>query len=461
MKVSPNTTTTATSCYEPKSVLDLRRSPSTADIAASIIHLDNILNHSDDWESLMKELGLSDDLNLNPDPSSSPVSTSQLPFPDFTHFPLTIAADQINFPYCSSELNFLDDLIQLAECFESKDLQLANVILTKLDQQLPSPAGKPLQRAAFYFKEGLHSLISGTNHQPNPPASSSEVVQAIRAYNHFSNISPIAMFTNFTANQAILEAVNGSMLVHVVDFDIGFGGQWASFMKEISNRSEIMKPMLRITAVVPEEYITESRLIMDNLTQFASDLKIQFEIEFVSTRTFEYLSFNSIKFIEGETTAVLLSPWIIRRIGAGFLNDLRQIAPSVVLHVDSDGMGDGGMISFRRSMIDGLEYYSTLIESLEASSNGGDDCIRKIENFFLRPKIITAVEAAGSRSTPWREAFAEARMRAVVLSQFADIQAECLLGKVQVNGFHVAKRHAELVLCWHSRPLIATSAWRC
>ncbi|XP_047311074.1 scarecrow-like protein 15 [Impatiens glandulifera] len=480
---------TSFNIYEPKSVLDLRRSPSPPDISAfsdllsftlpedyASIQLDNILNQSDDWEPLMRDLGLDDDdLNLNPNPNS------ELHFPEFSHaqtsHPLNFAlSDQVINPnlnlsddihaYWAGELNFLDDLIRAAECLESKEQQLANVILERLNQQLPSPAGKPLQRAAFYFKEGLQSLISGSNRQPIRPASSSEVVQAIRAYKNFSNISPIAMFSNFTANQAILEAVDGSMIVHVIDFDIGFGGQWASFMKEIADRSEMRKsrtPVVRITAVVPEEYVAESRLIMDNLTHFASDLKIRFEIDFVSTRTFDFLSFKSIKFIEGEKIAVFLSPGIIRRIGPGFLNDLRQISPSVVVHVDCDGMADGGEVSLRRSVIDGLEFYSTFIESLDAANviGGGDDCVRKIENFLLRPKIIATVEAAGRRATHWREAFAAARMRAVALSQFADFQAEFLLGKVQVRGFHVAKRQAEMVLCWHDRPLIATSVWRC
>ncbi|KAF3533820.1 hypothetical protein DY000_02036413 [Brassica cretica] len=60
----------------------------------------------------------------------------------------------------------------------------------------------------------------------------------------------------------------------------------------------------------------------------------------------------------------------------------------------------------------------------------------------------------------WREAFCGAGMRSIQLSQFAIFQAECLLEKAQVRGFHVAKRQEELVLCWHGRALVATSAWR-
>ena len=80
---------------------------------------------------------------------------------------------------------------------------------------------------------------------------------------------------------------------------------------------------------------------------------------------------------------------------------------------------------------------------------------------LLRPKIFAAMEGAGRRTPPWREAFYGAGMRPFQLSQFADFQAECLLAKVQIRGFHVAKRQAELVLLWHERAMVATSAWRC
>ncbi|KAG8362661.1 hypothetical protein BUALT_BualtUnG0053300 [Buddleja alternifolia] len=41
----------------------------------------------------------------------------------------------------------------------------------------------------------------------------------------------------------------------------------------------------------------------------------------------------------------------------------------------------------------------------------------------------------------------------------SEFQAECVLRRVQVRGFHVVKRQAEMLLCWHDRPLVATSAW--
>ncbi|KAM7516276.1 hypothetical protein LguiA_005859 [Lonicera macranthoides] len=490
-------------CYEPKSVLDVRGSPSPTAAKTDFSGVsDNIIasqysddplqleDHFEDWDSLMRELGLHDDLNSalrsNTNNSQfnhcepqfqSEIQPSNLFDPTTQFLPSDFALNDVssnhelnsfelsNDPNWNIGFEFVDELIRFAECFETNSVQLAHAVLARLNLRLRLPTGKPLQRAAFYFKEALQSLLTGSTRLTRS-LSSSDVVQTIKAYRTFSNVSPIPMFSNFTANQAILEAVDGSMFVHVIDFDIGLGGHFASFMKEFADKALTRKtnpPVLRITAIVPEEYAIESRLIRDNLCQFARDLEIGFDIEFVSIRTFEYLYFKAIKFVEGEKTAVLLSPAIFRRIGVNFINDLRRMSPQVVVHVDSEGLIGGGTSPFRQTVIDGLEFYSTILESLEAANvgGGGGDWIRKIETFVLLPKMFAAVEAAGRRVPPWREAFAAVGMRPVGLSQFAYFQAECLLRRVQVGGFHVAKRQAEMVLCWHDRALVATSAWRC
>ncbi|KAJ7944325.1 scarecrow-like protein 15 [Quillaja saponaria] len=496
-------------CYEPTSVLDLRRSPSpvpekqteTLSKPEDLLELDEHELH--DWDSIMRDFDLHED-------STTPVSKSifpqsnpcDVPVQHFPEYPLApepppfdhtdlnlsdvylnqnLAGNFIPFDHLGYEFHhnsnwdnngfdFIEEVIRTADCFDTNELQLAQGILERLNQRLRSPIGKPLQRAAFYFKEALHSLLPGSNRTPRL-SSWSEIVQTIRTYKAFSGISPIPMFSHFTTNQALLEALHGSSFIHVVDFDIGLGGQYASLMKEIAEKAESCKinsPVFRITAVVPEEFAVESKLVRENLSQFALELRIRLQVEFVLLRAFEAMSFKAIKFIEGEKSAVLLSPTIFRRLGstnniAAFLVDIRRVSPSVVVFVDSEGWADAaGATSFRRNFVSELEFYSMMLESLDASTaGGGGDWTRRIEMFLLRPKILAAVEGAGRRVSPWKELFYAAGMRPVQLSQFADSQAECLVWKVKVRGFHVAKRQAELVLCWHDRAMVATSAWRC
>ncbi|KAK7857551.1 scarecrow-like protein 6 [Quercus suber] len=102
-----------------------------------------------------------------------------------------------------------------------------------------SPVGKPLHRAAFYFKEALQLLLLMNNPVTSPPPRSPtpfDVIFKMGAYKVFSEVSPLIQFVNFTCNQALLEALSDVDRIHIVDFDIGFGAQWASFMQELPNK---------------------------------------------------------------------------------------------------------------------------------------------------------------------------------------------------------------------------------
>ncbi|KFK30292.1 hypothetical protein AALP_AA7G242600 [Arabis alpina] len=469
------------------------------------LSMDEHVMRSMDWDSIMKELELDDDstpnslktsfTTTNTDSTILPLYTvdTNLPgFPDQIQ-PSDFESSDVfqnqnqNSGYSFNSLenidnggfDFIEDLIRVVDCVESDELQLGHVILSRLNQRLRSPVGRPLQRAAFYFKEGLNSLLTGLNRNPttnrllssSSSSSWSEIVQKIRAIKEYSGISPIPLFSHFTANQAILDSLNSSQsssspFVHVVDFEIGFGGQYASLMREIAEKS-VTGGFLRVTAVVTEDSAVETRLVKENLTQFAAEMKIRFQFEFVLMKTFEMLSFKSIRFVDGERTIVLISPAIFRRLTgiSDFVTNLRRVSPKVVVFVDSEGWTEiSGSGSFRREFVSALEFYTMVLESLDAAAPPGDLVKKIVETFVLRPRIFAAVETAADRRNvgemTWREAFCAVGMRPIQLSQFADFQAECLLEKAQVRGFHVAKRQGELVLCWHGRALVATSAWR-
>ncbi|GAB2283113.1 hypothetical protein Dimus_017643 [Dionaea muscipula] len=534
----PNSLISSSCCYEPTSVLDLRScSPTVPPPSAAVptvppdvlsaanspppVDLDNL----DGWDSILTELGLNDDSNSSGAKTLSSIGgggpcgnlqllTELLPSQPFDQTSLISPDQQLVFshelPYDNNQnllisshhnfgvlqslddhpglggnnfgfgFDFIDDLIQAAQSFESNNSHHVQLILARLNQRLRSPAGgKPLQRAAFYFKEALQSLLTGSSRPVQP--SSYEIVQIIRCYKVFCGISPIPLFSTFAANQAILEAIDGATFIHIVDFDVGFGGHWASLMREIVDKADggchgkSNSIVLRITAVVPEEFGVEGRLVRENLVQFARELNINFHIEYVLIRSFQILSFKSIKFIQGEKLAVHLSPAMFHRLGSRnniskFVGDLRSVSPHIVVVVDREVGIDTGTSSFSLNFVAGLEFYTAMMESLDAGSGGGlfggggggGDWVRKIEMFLLRPRISAAVEAAGRRgTTPWREVLLAAGAKVVGPSQFAEFQGECLLRRLRIGGFHVAKQQGELLLCWHDRPLVAMSAWRC
>ncbi|KAK4791569.1 hypothetical protein SAY86_031982 [Trapa natans] len=491
--------------YQPTSSSDLKPPPTAApsDITSTTLpsHWDDddggqqqaaaaAALHALDWDSVMKDLNFHDDISAAaPLDSNYLISSTEFGAPlseiydtvghqgsPHIHVPdaWISGGDQFGNDWVLG-FDFLEELVQAAECVDSGQQQLANVILKRLNHRLPSPVGKPLHRAGFFFKEALQSLISVSNRTPSPDRHSSwsDVVYTIQAHKAFSGISPISMFSHFTASQALLETLaDGSQLVHIVDFDVGLGGQYASLMHEVARGSQ--PPTIRVSAIVSEGYGVETcRLVRENLAQFALELGLCFSIDFV-------LALKAVEFVHGESLTVFLHSGAFHRLGsvahvARFLGDLRRLSPKMIIYVDSEpwwglcSRGLGGSGSFRMSFMGSIEHYSTVFDSLDAAAGYSDgvdaDWLRKIETYIIQPRIASAVEAAVSVAKravvpPGIEVLQAARMKPVQLSHFAGYLAECLLGKMQVRGFHVAKRQSELVLYWHDRALLAISAWR-
>ena len=153
---------------------------------------------------------------------------------------------------------------------------------SRFNHQL-SPIGKPFQRAAFHTKEVLNLLLLSNNTHNLLAFSPINFIFKIGAYKSFSDISPVLHFANFTCNQALLEAVERFDRIHIIDFDIGFGVQWASFMQELALRNG-GTPSLKVTAVVSPSTCDEIELIFtrDHLKQYAKETNVSFELDALS-----------------------------------------------------------------------------------------------------------------------------------------------------------------------------------
>ncbi|KAE8723331.1 Scarecrow-like protein 27 [Hibiscus syriacus] len=357
----------------------------------------------------------------------------------------------------------INQLIQAAELIDSGDPILAQGILARLNHQL-SPVGKPFIRAAFYFKEALQSLLP-LNATNSPALSSHNMIFKIGAYKSFSEISPIVQFANFTCNQALLEAFEGCSRVHIIDFDVGYGGQWASLMQELVLRNGV--PYMKLTAFASPSTHDEIELgfTHDNLKHFASEINMNFDIEIMSLESLNSGSWPlPLRLGENEAIAVNLPigsfsnyPSILPLV----LSFVKQLSPKIV--VSSDRGCDRTDVPFPHHIIHALQSYSGLLESLDAV-NMNPDALEKIERFFLQPsieKIVLGRHHFPERRPPWRSLFIQSGFSPLTFSNFTESQAECLIQRTPIRGFHVEKRQSSLALFWQRRELIAASCWRC
>ncbi|KAJ0982192.1 hypothetical protein J5N97_010447 [Dioscorea zingiberensis] len=425
--------------YEPTSVLDpnLTSSPAVAPDFTS--HTTSTWDFTtDDWSFLL------------PDPEN----------PDFALPPPPPLFDH----------SHLDLVLAAAAAIDSGDLSSSHAILARLNHLVPSISGPPLHRAALLFKDSLSSLLS----DPPLPLSPSpiDLVRRISAHKSLSDLSPVPQFTSFTANQTLLESLSNSPSIHLIDFDLSLGGQWSSFAQEIAARSRASRsppPPLRLTAILSEDS-PESSLAADNLRDFARGLGLRFSIDLVRVASVGTLALSGVRLSPGDSTGVVLSPAIFRLLGpdpassSALLRFVRHAAPRAVVFVDTEPCVSSSPPTFKRGIASGIEFYSSVLDSLDSAALAtglGDDQVRRIERFLIRPRVSAWVQSCGARTTPWREMFATAGFAPVPFSEFTESQAEWLLRRAPVEGFHVARRDGAMVLSWKGRDLAATSSWRC
>lgn len=368
----------------------------------------------------------------------------------------------------------VEQLLKAAEAVELGNLDHAQAILARLNQHL-SPLGKPLHRAAFYFKEALASRILNATasttggHNRNATGSGTgtsnisplDMVHKISAYKSFSEASPLVQFAHFTANQALLEALDGAEAIHIIDFEIGLGGQWASFLQELAVKLGGAPPV-RLTALGSSASSSlELHLTRDNLCNFAKQLNVPFEFELLHLDRIESLTLR-----EREAVAVNLSllPSTFTSLDSisRLLNLIKNLSPRAVVAVDAEttagAAATSSAASFVHHFLEALQFYSFMFDSLDAV-NINMDAVHKIEKFLLAPKIDATISSAAK--PPWKTLFASAGFSPVAFSNFTETQAEYLIQRLHGRGFEVLKAHTALLLGWQGRPLVSATAWRC
>ncbi|KAF7051393.1 hypothetical protein CFC21_059629 [Triticum aestivum] len=362
----------------------------------------------------------------------------------------------------------VDQLTEAARLVEAGDAYGAREILARLNHRLPAApaAGTPLLRSAFYFKEALSVALDTTGAHASSAAVAStpvDVLLKLGAYKAFSELSPVLQFAHFTCVQAVLDELGGAGCIHVLDFDIGVGEQWASLMQELAQRRP--GAALKVTALVlpSTHHPLELQLIHENLANFAAELGVPFQFVVFNLDSVDPTELLAIA--GGDAIAVHLPVGSVHAAAVpSVLHLVRRLGAKLVISVDRSG--DRGELPFAAHLLQAFQSCAFLLESLDAVGTE-PDVASKIERFLIQPKIESCVirrhqaAAAGDKLLPWRTMFTSAGFVPVHISNFAEAQADSLLKKVPVRGFRVEKRAGSLVLHWQRAELVSVSAWRC
>ncbi|KAI3731563.1 hypothetical protein L1987_62752 [Smallanthus sonchifolius] len=375
-------------------------------------------------------------------------------------------------------IRLVHTLMACAEAVQQENFQLAESLVKQAGMLAVSQAGA-MRKVATCFVEALARRIYRLSPPtPQDPPAFSDLLQM-----HFYETCPYLKFAHFTANQAILEAFAGKKKVHVIDFGMKQGMQWPALMQALALRPG-GPPTFRLTGIGPPSGDNTDHLqeVGWKLAQLAETVHVKFEFRgFIAgsladlepamfdLRTDEVLAVNSVF----ELHQLLARPGAIEKV----LSAVKEMKPELLTVVEQEANHNG--LNFLERFTESLHYYSTLFDSLESSGTGSGGLdgggILPVTNqdkfmseVYLGKQICNVVACEGTDRverhetlTQWKIRLDSAGFEAVHLGSNAFKQASMLLALFAGgDGYRVEEDNGCLMLGWHTRPLITTSAWK-
>lgn len=364
---------------------------------------------------------------------------------------------------------------------------LARVILVRLKELVSPTDGTNMERLAAYFTEALQGLLEGAggvhgkhllgngpHHHHHHRDDHHHQADVLAAFQLLQDMSPYVKFGHFTANQAILEAVTHDRRVHIVDYDIMEGIQWASLMQALVSRKDgPPSPHLRITALSRggsgRRSISTVQETGRRLVAFAVSIGQPFSFHQCRLDSDETFKPSALKLVRGEAlvfNCMLHLPHFSYRAPdsvASFLSGAKTLNPRLVTLVEEE-MGPTTEGGFVGRFMESLHRYSALYDSLEAGFPMQGRARALVERVFLGPRIAGSLariyRAHGEEDGfSWGNWLGAARFRRVNISFANHCQAKLLLGLFN-DGYRVEESASnKLVLGWKSRRLLSASIW--
>lgn len=360
-------------------------------------------------------------------------------------------------------------LMACADAIQQENMKLAEALLKQIGFLAVSQAGA-MRKVATYFAEALARKVYRL-HPSNPNDSAfTDLLQM-----HFYETCPYLKFAHFTANQAILEAFVNKTKVHVIDFSMKQGMQWPALLQALALRPG-GAPTFRLTGIGPPSHDNTDHLqeVGWKLAQLAESINVEFEFRGFVANSLADLDASMFHIRERETVAVnsifelhqlLARPGGIEKV----LSVVKELQPEIFTIVEQEANHNGPV--FMDRFTESLHYYSTLFDSLEGSGEEFgpvSDRDKLMSEVYLGRQICNLVSCEGvdrverhETLAQWRRRFNTAGLEPVHLGSNAFKQASMLLALFAGGGgYRVDENNGCLMLGWHTRPLIATSAWK-
>ncbi|KAH7438273.1 hypothetical protein KP509_04G008400 [Ceratopteris richardii] len=367
----------------------------------------------------------------------------------------------------------------LLECAKAVDNnhQRADKVIPQLKAQA-TRYGDPIQRLASYFTEALCKRLARAQGSGEMECSRSEcsAQELTLAYKAMNEACPYFTFAQLTANQAILEAIDGAERVHIVDFGISQGVQWAAMLQAIASQEGHRTPRkIVITGVASPELGDKKAESLATtgrrLSEFARQLNLSLEFRHAHVALDDPALSPELFTIDSDEVVVVnfmleLCNLLDGSTNTGVLRALNvaaKLSPRIATLAEMDAELSVG--PFQKRFVNALYFFSAMFDSLEAGMNRDSMHRLCMERWLLGERIHSMVggEDDGERRrlqthAEWRRALEGAGFRSLPLSHYAVSQAHILLWRF-CESFTLNEQQGSLALGWQNRPLLNVSAW--
>ncbi|KAL3850159.1 hypothetical protein ACJIZ3_012041 [Penstemon smallii] len=214
-------------------------------------------------------------------------------------------------------------LVTCANHVASGSLENANIALDQISH-LASPDGDTMQRIASYFSEALADRILRSwpgVYKAFHSTKISIVSEEILVKKMFFEFLPFMKVAFVISNQAIIEAMEGEKMVHVIDLNATEPGQWCALIRDLSARPE-GPPHLKITGIHQQKEVLEQMAHV--LTEEAEKLDLPFQFNPIVSKL-ENLDIEKLRVKTGEALAISSILQLHSLLSSG--NDLRKKSP--------------------------------------------------------------------------------------------------------------------------------------
>ncbi|PSS36228.1 DELLA protein like [Actinidia chinensis var. chinensis] len=368
-----------------------------------------------------------------------------------------------------SSIRLVHVLMTCAECVQGGEFSLACSLIDEMQHLLTRVnVGCGIGKVAGYFVDALSRRLF----TPQGVALVGSTIENEILYNHFYEASPYLKFAHFTANQAILEGFDGHDCVHVIDFNLMHGLQWPALIQALALRPG-GPPVLRLTGIGPPSPDGRDSLreIGVRLTELARSVNVRFAFQGVTASRLEDVKPLMLQVDPKEAVAINSIMQLHRLLVSdptrtspinNVLDWIRNLNPKIMTVVEQEV--DHNQPEFLARFTEALYYYSTMFDSLETCSAQFEKAFAEM---YIQKEICNVVCCEGSvrveRHEPlakWRARLNGAGFKPLHLGSNSFKQASMLLTLFSAEGYCVEENDGCLTLGWHSRPLIAASAWK-